>query len=215
MKLVFLGPPGAGKGTLAGLYARKYNTRHFSTGDLLRAEIASGTPLGREVKALVEAGHLVPQRLLGRVVADRLRGMGDFVLDGYPRTLEQAEFLTGDGSLAPDAAVFVNVPEAVAVQRLLSRRVCEGCGEITNTADIQESDPCGTCGGKLVTRADDDAETIKRRYEVYIAETAPVTEYYRRGGILLDIDGSGKPPAVLARLEAALAAFRAAGHDNG
>jgi len=215
VKLVFLGPPGAGKGTLADLYARKYGAKHFSTGDILRAEIAAGTALGEEARALVEAGRLVPQRLLGQVVANRLQGVGAFILDGYPRTLEQAEFLAHNPAIAPDAAVFVAVPEDVAVQRLLSRLVCEGCGAITNVADIRDGDDCRECGGKLVTRADDETETIKRRYEVYITETAPVVAYYRAGGDLLEIDGTGKPPAVLARLEAALKAFRPAAHDNG
>jgi adenylate kinase len=214
VKLVFLGPPGAGKGTLADLYARQYGAEHFSTGDMLRAEITAGTALGQEARALVEAGRLVPQKFLGRVVANRLQGVGAFVLDGYPRTLEQAEFLTHNPGIAPEAAVFVAVPEDVAVRRLLSRLVCEGCGAITNAADIQDGDDCAKCGGKLVTRADDEAETIKRRYGVYLAETAPVVDYYRRAGILLEIDGTGKPPAVFARLEAALKSFRPAGHDN-
>jgi adenylate kinase len=203
LRLVLLGPPGAGKGTLAGKIAEKYGVVHLSTGEMLRAAIAEGSALGRAAKEYVEAGRLVPQEVLADVVASRLGAANGFVLDGYPRTVEQAAFLAQLPDAAPDAVVYVAVPPAEAVRRLEQRRVCGVCGAPAAAGD--GGDVCERCGGKLHVRADDRPATIKKRYEVYLRETEPLVEYYRAAGVLREIDGVGGPEEVLARLEAAVA----------
>ncbi len=214
MRLVFLGPPGAGKGTLAESVAAAFGLTHLSSGDMLRAAIAAGTPLGSKVKGYVEAGKLVPQEILGEVVAARLAEVGGFVLDGYPRTVEQADFLGRLPGVSLEAVIYVTVPEEEAVRRLLGRRVCSVCGALVNTEEL-DSENCPACGGALVARADDAPATIKKRYEIYQKETAPLVSYYRAGGLLREIDGVGPRPEVLSRLEAELAPLAACGHDNG
>jgi len=213
MRLAFLGPPGAGKGTLAELYAARHGLAHLSTGEMLRAAIAAGTPLGQQARPYVETGRLVPQALLGEVVAARLREVTAYILDGYPRTLEQAAFLEELPGFALDAVVFLAVPAEVAVRRLSARRVCPSCGAV-HGREVGAGDACRRCGGELTVRADDDEKTVRRRYDVYVRETAAVVEHYRDAGKLREVDGTGEPETVLARLEAALAPL-ARGHDNG
>jgi adenylate kinase len=212
VQLVLIGPPGAGKGTIAEKIAAKYGLAQLSTGDLLRDAIARGTPLGAEAKEYVETGRLVPQEVLGRVVAERLSEDGDFVLDGFPRTLEQAEFLSGLPGVALDAVVYVAVPGEEAVERLRGRRVCRTCGTVTHAA----ADTCESCGSEdLVARADDRPDMLEKRYDVYVRETEPVIEYYRGHGLLREVDGTGGREEVLARVEAAVGPFVARGDDNG
>lgn len=208
MRLVLIGPPGAGKGTIAEKLAAKRGLAHLSTGDVLRDAINRGTPLGAKAREYVEAGKLVPQEILGGVVAERLSQLNGFVLDGYPRTLEQAEFLT---YLAPvDAVVYVAIPQEEAVERLRGRRVCAECGAVTD-----DGETCGNCGsGDLAARADDRPDTVKKRYEVYMRETEPVIEYYRGRGILREVDGTGSREEVLARVEAAVGPIATRGDDN-
>lgn len=212
MQLVLIGPPGAGKGTIAEKIATKYGLAHLSTGDLLRDAVARGTPLGARAKEYVESGRLVPQEILGRVVAERLNRDGDFVLDGYPRTLEQAEFLSALAGVALDAVIYVAVPETEAVERLRGRRVCRTCGAVTH-ADA--ADVCEICGSEdLVARADDRPDTLRTRYQVYMRETAPLIGYYRGRGLLREVDGTGGREEVLARVEAAIGPFAPCGDDN-
>lgn len=204
MQLVLIGPPGAGKGTIAEKVAAKYKLAHLSTGDILREAIARGTALGARANEYVETGRLVPQEVLGAVVAERLREAKDFVLDGYPRTLEQAEFLSSLPYVELDAVVYVAVPEEEAVSRLAGRLVCSACGGVTN-ADDGAAESCEFCGsGRLEPRADDQPETVKKRYGVHLAETEPVVEYYRAADILREVDGTGSRKEVFARVEAAV-----------
>ncbi len=214
MQLVLIGPPGAGKGTIAERVAAGYKLAHLSTGDILREAIARGTVLGARANEYVETGRLVPQEVLGAVVAERLRDAKDFVLDGYPRTLEQAEFLSRLPYVELDAVVYVAVPEEGAVSRLAGRLVCTACGGVTN-ADDGAAESCKFCGsGRLEPRADDRPDTVKKRYEVYMAETEPVVEYYRAAGILREVDGTGSRKEVFARVEAAIGPLVACGDDN-
>ncbi len=214
MQLVLIGPPGAGKGTIAEKVAARYKLARLSTGDMLREAIARGTALGARANEYVEAGRLVPQEILGAVVAERLREAKDFVLDGYPRTLEQAEFLSGLPYVELDAVVYVVVPEEEVVSRLAGRLVCSVCGGVTN-ADDGAAGICEFCGsGRLEPRADDQPDTVRKRYEIYVAETEPVVEYYRAASILRAVDGTGSREEVFARVEAAVKALVASGDDN-
>ncbi len=212
MQLVFLGPPGAGKGTLAARAAAKYGFAHLSTGDILRAEINRGTELGEKVKGYVVTGRLVPQEILGAVVAARLAGEKSFVLDGYPRTREQAEFLAMLPGVKLDAVIYVDVPEEEVVRRLGTRRVCPACGAVGSAHS--DGDTCGACGAGFVTRDDDRPETIRSRYRVYSANTAPLIDYYRAAGVLREVAGAGTKDEVWARLDAELARLDARAHDN-
>ncbi len=204
LKAVFLGPPGAGKGTYAGYFSRKYCIPHIATGDIFREEIARGSEIGRIIKKYIERGELVPDDIVIEVVKKRLsqpdvaRG---FILDGYPRTLRQAEAL--DEYIRIDVAVFIYVPVEVAIDRLSSRYVCPTCGRIYNLKyyppknDLQ----CDYDGSKLVRRADDNPDVIRHRYKVYYQQSQPVIDYYRDKGLLIEVDNSGTSEEGIALLE--------------
>lgn len=193
MKLVFLGPPGVGKGTYAKILVRKYGIPHISTGDIFREEIARGTPLGRKVKEYVERGLLVPDEIVIEIVRQRLsredcrRG---FILDGFPRTIEQARTLENIVSI--DAAVHFYAPMEVVIDRISGRLVCPRCGAIYHVKYRPPKVPgiCDVCGAKLVRRPDDRPEVARRRYEIYYKTMKPVIEYYRSKGLLIEVDAS-------------------------
>lgn len=204
MKAVFLGPPGAGKSTLAGYFSRKYCIPYISTGDLFRAEISRNTELGRIAKQYIDKGELVPDDIVIELVKrelkkiDRSRG---FILDGYPRTLKQAEALE---EIAPiDVAIYVYIPVEIAIDRLATRYICPVCGRIYNLKyyppknDLQ----CDFDGIKLVRRSDDDPDVIRYRYKIYQEQTAPVVEYYRRINKLIEVDNSGSSDETIKLLE--------------
>ena len=201
---------------MAAKAAAAYGLVHLSTGDVLRAEIAKGSPLGRKIQRYVDRGQLVPQAIIGEVVAARLAGERSFILDGFPRTLEQAAFLAALPGIALDAVVYVSVPEDEALRRLGRRRVCTTCNAVTAVEDdgCAADDDCDRCGGRVVPRADDRPETIRERYRVYVTSTAPLVEYYRANGLLREVDGVGAKQAVWGRLDPVLAALAARRDDN-
>lgn len=194
MKLILLGPPGAGKGTQAALIAKEYDIAHISTGDMLRAAVKQGTELGRRAESFMTKGELVPDEVVIGIVAERLRQpeySKGYMLDGFPRTVAQAEAL--DKALSQsgerlDAVLSFEVPDGEVVRRLGGRRVCEKCGA---TYGAVESDKCEKCGGALITRADDQPDAIARRLQVYRAQTEPLIDYYDRTGILVRIPATG------------------------
>jgi adenylate kinase len=208
MNLIFLGPPGAGKGTLAAAASKELGLPHISTGEIFRAAIRDGTPLGKQVKGILDSGGLVPDGLTVGLVRERL-ALADaakgWILDGFPRTVPQAEALE---SMAPaKAAVNFEVSDAAVVERLSGRRVCPKCSRNYHVAfQKPKSDgACDDCGTALITREDDKKEAIAHRLEVYRAQTEPLIAFYRAKGKLVDIDASGRPDGVLLLFRAAVA----------
>lgn len=192
MNLVLLGAPGAGKGTQAKFIVEEFGIPQISTGDILRAAVAKETPLGLEAKKYMDAGELVPDEVVIGLVKDRLSA-GDtahgFILDGFPRTIVQAEEL--DGALGEmgkkiDKALSVDVDPQVIVDRLTARRTCRDCGRISN---ISEGEQCSVCNGELYLRDDDNEETVRNRLDVYDKQTAPLIDYYGNAGVLQHING--------------------------
>ena len=207
--LVVLGKQGAGKGTQCKRLAERYSIPHVSTGDMLRAAVKAGTPVGRDVAAVLEAGALVSDELVNRLVEERFTqpdAAGGALLDGFPRTFAQAEAL--EAILGEDGVklcVNLDVPVELVTQRLSARRVCVDCGAIyTDTDPEAVSAVCSVCGGQVVQRADDQPEAIRSRLEVYERDTAPLLDFYRERGLLVSVDGSRAPDDVTADIVAVI-----------
>ncbi|MEN2985525.1 MAG: adenylate kinase [Thermodesulfovibrionaceae bacterium] len=199
MRLVFLGAPGAGKGTQAKKLVEKYGIPQISTGDLLRAAVAEGTALGKEAKAYMDRGELVPDSIVLGMVKERISQddcKKGFILDGFPRNVAQAEALDkmlSEMSIPLDLALNIDVPFEDLMKRLTGRRTCRVCGQMYN---IYYSPPkvdgkCDKCGGELFQRDDDKEETIRKRLEVYRAQTEPLIDYYSKKGIFQNVEGIG------------------------
>lgn len=201
MQLIVFGPPGVGKGTLSGMLAGKYKIPHISTGDIFRAEIKSGNS---ELIQYVEKGLLVPDSVVNKVIEKGLRQeqyKNGFILDGYPRTTDQAEFLENAvWKLRKKIGLVLNLvaSEEEIVKRLTARRNCGKCGAAYNliTMKPKKKDICDKCGGSLVMRKDDEPETVRKRIQVYQQETSPLVDYYRKKKVLVDIDASPRPKEV-------------------
>ncbi len=207
MKLIFLGPPGAGKGTLAGAVAQKLGIPQVSTGDIFRDAIKRETDLGKQVKAIVGRGDLVPDELTVSLVRERLArddASKGFILDGFPRTIPQAQALAAFQTL--DAVVNFLIADEAVVKRLSGRRICRNCGAIYNVDNMptKVEGVCDRCGGPTYTRDDDRVESVRNRLEVYKRQTEPLVAYYRKAGLLRDVDSSGTPERTLAQIEKAL-----------
>ncbi|WP_077598450.1 adenylate kinase [Olsenella urininfantis] len=191
MNIVLLGAPGAGKGTQAQKLVADYGVAHISTGDLLRAAVKAQSELGKEAKSYMDAGQLVPDSLVVKLVKERLAqddAQRGFILDGFPRNLQQAEVLDAELAgmgIALEAALLVDVKPEIIIDRLSSRRTCHSCN-YTATAGV---DPCPRCGGEMYQRDDDKPETIAKRLDTYANQTAPLVEYYRGHDILKEVDG--------------------------
>lgn len=206
MRIVLLGAPGAGKGTQAELIVEKYRIPHISTGDILRAAVKQGTQLGRLAESYMTKGELVPDEVVIGIVAERIQDpdcANGFLLDGFPRTVAQAEALDKvlkERHQELDAVLSLEVDEDEVVRRLSSRRVCQGCGKIHIASGETEEKACEACGGQLITRADDQPEAIKRRLQVYRDQTEPLVDYYRNAGILKGIPATGTVEEVFQRV---------------
>lgn len=198
MKVIMLGAPGAGKGTQAKQIADKYSIPHISTGDIFRANIKNGTELGKKAKTFMDQGLLVPDELVVELVADRIQQddcKNGFVLDGFPRTIPQAEAL--DAALEKinekmDYAIDVDVPDENIITRMSGRRACLNCGATYHIVSIptKVEGVCDRCGNPVVLRDDDKPETVKKRLEVYHEQTQPLIDYYTKAGILTTVDGT-------------------------
>lgn len=212
MRLVFMGPPGAGKGTQAKAVAEHYGVPHVSSGDIFRAEIERSSPLGTKIKSYLASGTLVPdeitvQAVTGRLAADDCRS--GWLLDGFPRTTGQAQALDkalASSGAALSAVVLLDVDADVIVRRMSGRRVCPRCGRSYHIVHIppRTDGKCDACGTDLVMRDDDRPETVRQRLETYRKQTEPLIEYYAGRGVLVRVDGNGTPDEVRARLFAQL-----------
>ncbi len=200
MNLILLGPPGAGKGTMAFKLKEEYKLPHISTGDLFREAIKQQTDLGKKVKSIMDAGNLVPDELTSALVKEKLeqpecrRG---FILDGFPRTIPQAEALKTFSSI--DKVINFTIPEEEIIRRLSGRRVCRSCGESYHTEFIPPAKKglCDKCSGELYTRDDDTVDAIKNRLAVYRTSTAPLIDFYQKEGLIENVDSSPAPEEVL------------------
>lgn len=212
MRLILLGPPGAGKGTQAANIVTKYNLPHISTGDIFRANIKQGTELGKRAKEYIDRGELVPDSLVVELIEDRLQkddtSVG-FMLDGFPRTIFQAEALDEvlkNMGITLDYVLNIVVDPAVLVERAVGRRICKDCGA---TYHVKFNAPsvegiCDKCSGKLYQRSDDNEETVSNRINVYTNETAPLIDYYKKAGKIVTIDGLQEIGKVFSDIEKVL-----------
>jgi adenylate kinase len=208
MKIIFLGPPGAGKGTKAEIVAERLGIPTISTGAIIREEIKSGSPMGVEAKKFIDAGNLISDDVVIGIVKERLaksdckRG---FILDGFPRTVSQAIALS-DMGIAIDRVVFIDVPDEVIFDRMSGRRVCQKCGATYHVTDhpSKAGDLCEKCGGELMIRSDDAPEVVHSRLEVYHTTTEPLYDHYVAQGNLVKVDGLGSVEETIARTFRAL-----------
>ena len=195
--MALLGPPGAGKGTHAKILSERYQIPHISTGDLLRAQIQRGTPLGKRAQSFIDSGKLVPDEVVIDMMGERLEQSDThrgFILDGFPRTVEQAKTLNrilGDRKMPLNLVLQFDTSEGVVVDRLTGRRTCSNCGANYHVRNIppKREGICDVCGKPLIQRKDDERETIRRRLQVYEEQTAPLSEFYKGVGLLRVVDG--------------------------
>jgi adenylate kinase len=198
MRLTIMGPQGAGKGTQAVVIAEKMRLTHISTGDIFRQNMQKETPLGKQAKGFIDKGELVPDEITLGMVKDRLNSVkGGFIFDGFPRTLNQAEALEEFTHI--DKAINIAVADEDVVRRVLGRRICS-CGAFFNVnipfLRPKKADICDKCGKRLIQRDDDNEEALRNRLKAYNSQTRPLIEFYRRKGVLLEIDGTGTPDEV-------------------
>ena len=210
MHILLMGPPGAGKGTQAANLVKEFGIPHISTGDMFRAAVKEGTELGLQAKACMDAGKLVPDEVTIGIVKERLAKPDckkGFILDGFPRTVEQADALSGilkELGLSLSAVLNITVPAADLIERAVGRRICKSCGHSFHVKfnPTKVENVCDDCGGTTYQRADDSEETMKSRLSVYESSTRPLIEYYKKAGVYKEIDGRQD----IAKVEADLAA---------
>jgi len=214
MNLVLLGPPGAGKGTQATKIAEKYNIPHISTGDIFRKNVKEGTPLGKKAQEYMSKGELVPDDLVIELVEDRLTEedcKGGFLLDGFPRTVYQAEkfdvYLKEKNS-AIDKVLDIDVEKDILIDRMIGRRVCKNCGATYHVKNMppKKEGICDVCGGEIYQRVDDTLETVSNRLQVYLEQTSPLIDYYEKAGNIAHVNGAGALDKVFSKIVEVLGA---------
>ncbi len=211
MNIIFFGAPGSGKGTQSAKLVEQYRLSHISSGDLFRGAIRSGSALGVQVKAYIERGDLVPDELTIKMVMEALHAVEakNFVLDGFPRTVEQAKALDvkmSQSNIEIDAALFLNVDSKILLERLTGRRICGNCNSVFHVATKppSTSGKCDKCGSTLIHRADDKADVIGKRLDKYFEYAVPLKSFYEEKGIAFDCDGIGSEEEVFARIKKVL-----------
>lgn len=205
MRLILLGAPGSGKGTQAGFISERLNVPHISTGDIFRENMKNGTPLGLKVKALMDSGNLCPDDLTVELIKDRLNKpdcKNGYLLDGFPRNINQAMAL--DGFATPDKVIEIDVDFEKIEKRITGRRSCVHCGGTYHIDFIGNALKCPDCGGDLFTRKDDTSETVKTRLSVYKSQTEPLVDYYTKQGKIIVVDGNGEIETVRDKVAEAL-----------
>ena len=194
MNIILLGAPGAGKGTEASLIVDEYKLPHISTGDIFRENIKNETPIGLQAKSYIDKGLLVPDEVTCKIVEERISRedcQNGYMLDGFPRTIAQAEAL--DKITKIDLVINIDVDFSLLLNRLCGRRVCKDCGESYHVSRLNGATTCARCGGELYQRKDDNPETVQSRLDVYKAQTAPLIEYYGKKGVLFNVLGNSTP----------------------
>lgn len=212
MRIILVGPPGAGKGTQAEKIVAKYGVAHISTGDILRANVKAGTELGKKAKSYMDSGTLVPDDVIVSMMGGRLAEddcVKGFILDGFPRTVPQAQALSallGEMKINLDGVILLDVDDETVVQRLCGRRMCRKCGKIFHVAfkPSARGDLCDACGGELYQRDDDKEDVIRHRLAVYHSQTAPLVDFYDKAGLLIIVDAAQAGDHVLNHIEAVL-----------
>lgn len=202
MNVLLLGAPGAGKGTQATKISDSYGLPHISTGDIFRANIKGGTPIGLVAKSYIDKGLLVPDEVTCKIVENRLQEDDckvGYLLDGFPRNLSQAEAL--DKITKIDAVINIDIDVSLLMERLCGRRVCKDCGESYHISTLNGATNCSRCGGELYQRKDDNPETVGSRLEVYEKQTAPLIDYYTRKGLIINIQGDDTPQGVFEAIQ--------------
>lgn len=200
MRLIIMGPPGAGKGSHATVFKRKFGIPHISTGDIFRHNVENGTDLGKKVKQYLESGQLVPDELTADIVKNRLKEedcKNGFILDGYPRTVPQAEMLekiTQDMNIKIDKVINLVVSDEKIMKRMTGRRICPNCDAIYNIYNLppKQEGKCDVCNTELIQRPDDNPKVVKDRLDVYYNQTEPLLDFYRKKGILVVVEGKDK-----------------------
>ena len=209
MNIILLGAPGAGKGTQASMIAKAYKVPHISTGEIFRANIKSQTPIGLIAKHHIDQGHLVPDDVTCEIVEERLSQpdckQNGFLLDGFPRTIPQAEML--DKLERIDAVLNIDIDHSLLMNRLCGRRVCKDCAESYHISSLNGKTTCEKCGGELYQRKDDNPETVSSRLQVYNKQTAPLIDYYTKKGLIINIKGDATPEQVFASIAEKLDVF--------
>ena len=205
MNIILLGAPGAGKGTLASAISDKYVLPHISTGDIFRENIKNQTEIGLLAKSYIDKGQLVPDDVTCKIVDNRIKQADcekGYMLDGFPRTIAQAEALDKVANI--DLVINIQVDFALIMERLCGRRVCKACGETYHITRLNGATTCARCGGELYQRKDDNPETVKSRLEVYSAQTEPLVAYYTKKGLLFNVVSNSTPDVVREAVEAKL-----------
>ena len=209
MNIILLGAPGAGKGTQASRISDAYKLPHISTGDIFRENIKNETPIGLLAKSYIDKGQLVPDEVTCKIVEGRIEKddcKDGYMLDGFPRTIAQAEAL--DKITKIDLVINIDVDFSLLLDRLCGRRVCKDCGESYHISWLDGATACKRCGGELYQRKDDNEETVQSRLNVYNAQTAPLIEYYTKKGLLFNVEGNNSPEEVFAEVSKKLDAMK-------